>query len=214
MTTSSESFLTEPDDTPVWFLDVDGVINAFPNASTIRTDEFAQYSKINASPDLWPDMSQDEVMEAKALSADGGRRYRITYRYELIKRMNELHHSGKVKIVWATTWGYGANGELAHRVGLKGPFESVGEPPAEAWTWTGAGPSTGARTQTWWKADAIVSYLRAHPEVKRIVWTDDDHDAWDTAYVVEGRESLVICPRPETGITDSEMDSIEEFLSD
>lgn len=210
MTTLEQIFQTQTrspkhaSDCPVWFLDIDGVINAFPNAATISTQEFAQYSTIKASPNRWPGMSDDDYHAAYA-EPGGLRRYTITYRYDqVIAKINELHHSGRVRVVWCTTWGRGANGEFAHRVGIKGPFTSVGEPPPGAWT--------GAHSETWWKSEAITAYLEKHPEVRRIVWTDDDHSAWDTAHVVEGREALVICPDPATGLTDEDMKRIEEFL--
>ena len=77
----------------VWFLDVDGVINAIP-----QQGEEWKY----------------ESFRAKALNGE----FLITFAPELMTFIRFMHESGIVEVRWLTTWGDEANTELCERLGL------------------------------------------------------------------------------------------------
>lgn len=84
----------------VWFLDVDGVINAIPQ----RGEEWKY-----------------ESFRAKAYNGE----FTITYAPELITFIKFIHESGIAEVRWLTTWGDEANTELCGKLGLP-QFEVAG----------------------------------------------------------------------------------------
>src|SRR4051794_18921570 len=105
--------MTERRTTPVWLLDVDGVLNALPD-----------WNADEPAPDhAWQDY---EVVTASPRVHDQ-HKYRITYSPTLTKAIHDLHESGAVEVRWLTTWGRGANVELADKLGLQ-HFDVAGEP--------------------------------------------------------------------------------------
>jgi hypothetical protein len=73
----------------VWFLDVDGVINAIPQ--------------------------EGEEWLYESFVAKG---FLITYAPELMTFIKFIHESGIVEVRWLTTWGKDANTELCEKLGL------------------------------------------------------------------------------------------------
>lgn len=78
--------------TPIWFLDIDGVVNA-------------------AGPDL-----PDHLVRTDATTADTT--WPIHYSPDVVRFINMAHRMGLVKIRWLTTWGQDARTSFAPAVGL------------------------------------------------------------------------------------------------
>lgn len=129
---------------PWWFLDVDGVLNAFPapaagtNGWTYRTVPVAT----------------------------SGSTYAITVADEVVETLVEVHRSGRAEIVWCTTWGDEARTRLAPLVGL--PEWPVAQYPDDL----RCSPLPGWSAAPWWKVEAISRWLDAEP--RPYVFTDDD----------------------------------------
>lgn len=81
---------------PVWFLDIDGVINSWPKP---------------------PEQTDWEFKNVEILG------YPIWYAPELIESIDRLHESGDVEVRWLTTWEHRANEAFAPGVGLRNRFE-------------------------------------------------------------------------------------------
>jgi hypothetical protein len=79
-----------------WFLDIDGVLNAFPDPPT------------------------DGKLEWKNERIAG---FSIWYSPTVIDFINSAVESGLVEVRWLTTWEHMANADFAPAVGLKGPWE-------------------------------------------------------------------------------------------
>lgn len=80
----------------VWFLDIDGVLNAFPNPPT--NGEFEWKFKHIAGYPIW-------------------------YAPAVIDFINAAVDSGLVEVRWLTTWEHMANEEFGPEVGIKHKFE-------------------------------------------------------------------------------------------
>lgn len=194
---------------PVWFMDVDGVLNMFPENHVDALLSGIQTFK--ASPNRWPGMSEEEKEEMKRRRG-GLHRYQITYDPSIIERIKALHESGVVKVVWLTTWGIGANGEL--RAGFNFPrFKIAGDPEIDATTKMD-GTILTDHPSRWWKADCVEKYLVKNSDVTSFVWTDDDLDlnpsVRDWALKNGGH---VLCPDYTTGLTHEDLDAIEAYLT-
>lgn len=171
---------------PVWFLDVDGVLNAFP----LPADK-GKYKKGKATP-FYSDADYSGYTP----------KYTIQFDPTLIARIKALHEEGVVEVVWLTTWGYGANFSL--RTLLRLPkFRSAGEMDEPELLGT-----------KWWKSEALKRFVEAEG-VERYVWTDD-HLGWylseEEYNAVVPQEGLAIKTNEITGLTHEELDRIEEFL--
>lgn len=79
---------------PIWFLDVDGVINCFPAPT---------HSQLMASQD-WRDATVNG--------------YKVWWREELVHFINRVHREGLAEIMWLTTWEERAPELLAPALGL------------------------------------------------------------------------------------------------
>lgn len=77
---------------PIWFLDIDGVVNA-------------------AGDNLRPHLVRTEATTA-------GTTWPIHYSPEVVKFINMVHRAGLVEIRWLTTWGEDARTSFAPAVGL------------------------------------------------------------------------------------------------
>jgi len=86
-------------DKPIWFLDVDGVVNALPKHG--NASEGYQQTTILGFP--------------------------IKYRPEVIEFINRIHRDGLAEVHWLTTWGADARYHFAKAVGLD-DFEHAHEP--------------------------------------------------------------------------------------
>lgn len=84
------------DQKPVWFLDVDGVLNAISMTP----------------PDTWPTWKREWCV------AQNDKRYSIHYSPEMIQRIIDIANSGACEIRWLTTWEHAAVQNLAPMLGL------------------------------------------------------------------------------------------------
>lgn len=176
-------------DVPIWFMDVDGVVNIFPKGAPSNDVERGE-----ASPFI-----STGLYEAST--------FPITWRKSILSRIAALHESGVVKVVWLTTWGRGANYGLHELLGL--PRLEVVADPQDA-------PYRSMGWHTWWKAEALRRYISEH-DVKKFVWTDDDLAAQSKQIVdivsMEDAQSMIISTNEREGITHEHLDDIEEFLT-
>lgn len=119
----------------------------------------------------------------------------VPYRARLIKSIQRLHDSGLVEVAWLTTW----------------DAESI-----DSWTKIGLGPFPIVRRykagrDRWWKADAVQTWMRKHPD-RRVVWTDDDISLGGLRGFDKQR-LLWIAPHPASGLTDKHIALIEAWVS-
>jgi hypothetical protein len=128
----------------------------------------------------------------------------ITYRPRLVEFIRDLHESGRVEVRWLTTWCDKAAELLAPELGL--PLTCVVEGTRELVT----------GRASWWKAQAATRVLAAD-DTRPVIWTDDDLSYGNRAGELEWLRhypstTLLISPDPCVGLTDEQLDRIEEFL--
>lgn len=188
--------------TPIWLLDVDGVINALPwyvseNGQDIPEPAWPDYVEVRASPRGLED-------------AYDGPGYRITYSPTLIARIVALHMAGVVEVRWLTTWGSGANGQLRYKLGI--PELAVSGEPYTITAHQGAYDGS-----QWWKLPCAQK-VRAENPGRPIIWTDDDLYCRSTSDATEWlngeSDILAIAPDEAHGITPEQLASIEAFISE
>lgn len=151
-----------------WFLDIDGTISPYGRTTPWK------------GPRLYGGPSDSDLA--------------VPYRARLIKSIQRLHDSGRVEVVWLTTW----------------DVEAI-----DSWTKVGLGPFPIIRRHKagrdrWWKADAVQTWMRKHPR-RRVVWTDDDI----TKSGVRGLDKqrlLWIAPHPAAGLTDRHIARIQAWV--
>lgn len=165
---------------PVWFLDIDGV--TAPLADPTHDPD--------GTPIRWETFR------------DG-----TGYRRDITDRIARLHQSGRVHVVWCSTWGGEAN--------WSGGWPSIGLGPFEVCERGSEAPGG------WWKADVVRAFLDADPN-HAAIWTDDAlverHDdpesghetGWDLDDYTD--RLLPICPDGSRGLTPSDLDHIEAWL--
>lgn len=171
--------------TPLWLLDIDGVINAVGRA----------YSR------PWPVFKSGQASPYSLLDPDD-RAYTITWAPALTSKIRELHESGAVEVQWLTTWGSGANVQLNELVGLPA-FEVAEEPDARS----GKLPSFA-----WWKFEAAKDVAAANPG-RKVIWTDDD--LWSEPLATNfARDNgwLAIAPHTQHGLTPEHVAEIVAYL--
>lgn len=190
---------------PIWFNDVDGPINVFPDDRT--TALLNGWQEFKASPNRWRGMTDIDKEEAQ-WRPGGLRRYSIMYDPSITDRMRQMHEDGAVQLVWLTTWGYGANGELGQK--LKWPrLESAGEP-----RYSMSGLRHTDDDGRWWKWPCVESYLDARPDVEKFIWTDD-HLTFETHAQewARHRGGLPIAIDETVGITHEHLDQVQVYLA-
>lgn len=180
---------------PVWFLDVDGVINSIG----VPKGKLGTYEVVHVAP------------------SHVSRAYPIRYSPAIIDGINQLSREGLVRVVWLTTWGDDARTRIAPAVGLDAfdalPGLDVLEPHfAElgltrvAWR-----SSNGLR---WWKLGMVHRWLDEHGD-RPVVWTDDDLHRLikDELRAVRDVPTKLITTMPNPGLRAENLASIREFAS-
>lgn len=188
--------------TPLWLLDVDGVLNAVNLLQDLKALEE------NTS---WPDYCEGRAESGRS----PGHTYNIIWSPTLIKRITALHESGTVDIRWLTTWETRAQTEIAPLLGLP-HFELAGQRDlaAEHRQLTTGGDTPG---DYWWKLPLARAAVVDTPD-RRLIWTDDDltsvpeavqwaRQRWENG----GGQACLVMPRWELGISPNQMDVIEAF---
>ena len=169
-------------DVPVWFLDIDGVINSYPAPKAHMIKKYGEYK----------------------LAIYG--EYMLWYSPRVIDFINAVNASGLVEVVWLTTWKDEAPREFAPRVGLdhfptitddSGADHSWG---TDWWKWRRVrdflGDNEGNRRVVWTDDDLS-------RRIKEAFWY---------RYDPEKTNSLLLTPMSNPGLTPDHLDSILEFL--
>lgn len=169
---------------PVWFLDVDGVVNAFP-APKPHKSSAAEFDRA--------------FVEARG--SDGVHRpFEIWYRPAVVDFVNAMHRSRRVQVCWLTTWGPQAATALAPALGLD-EFDCLD-----------ADDGTQPSSDDWWKIRAIRE--RVPIGGRFVFTDDSlrkgSRRALREAY---GRDALLVTPMSSPGLTDAHMGSIREFVA-
>lgn len=179
---------------PLWFLDVDGVVNA-----------------VTRYPDrgVWPDFQR---IEARA----SGTLWPIWFSPTVIEFLARTHLAGRAELRWLTTWEHEANLDLREKLGLA----DLGVPAlkvagvADPCACRGEGDSPGQvrhGLQGWWKRCAVEAVLADDP--RPFIWTDDDlrieRHAREWA---RSQGGLPLAPFPTLGLAPHDLQAITEFL--
>lgn len=163
----------DADPRAIWFLDVDGVLNAL----SLAPGEHYREAHLNGFPIKWNPA--------------------------IVEHINEIHSSGRVNIVWLTTWGKDANTFISPALGLP-EFEVAADPDDEAVETFG---------RDWWKFKTVQEW-HADNLHKRFVWTDDDlaieREATQWARM---RNFYIAHPNPYKGLLTNEIDHIRSFIN-
>jgi hypothetical protein len=169
---------------PIWLLDVDGVLNA-----------------VTTKPDanVWPDFKRIDA------HADD-RSWRIWFSPSVIAFINEMIATDRVDVMWLTTWGGEANGDLREQLGL--PVLPV------------AGTRDGYPSDEWWKLPIARQMHREAARAGRgVIWTDDDipYEAaaknWLQSILGEDDKTiLAVGPRTSDGLTPRHLDKIRQYV--
>ncbi|MCW2135011.1 FtsK/SpoIIIE domain-containing protein [Arthrobacter sp. VKM Ac-2550] len=126
----------------------------------------------------------------------------LSYRPEVVRTLSAL----PVRQAWLTSWGEDAPRHL-------GPMFPY------------AGEVLDAATEDygWWKIDALAAWLDANPQVKRVVWADDELAGEDYALGLpfrelagdmladRGVEALLVVPDANVGLTAADLQQIAAF---
>ena len=176
---------------PWWFLDVDGVLNAFPPpVDPVRT----------GAGDAW-------TYRSTRVATTVGT-YTVTVADQLVARLGELHRTGAAAVVWCTTWGEDAAARLAPALGL--PQWPVAPYPDDL----RVSPLPGWSSAPWWKVEAISRWLDGEP--RPYVFTDDDLTP-DVADELRARHpglpALLLRPSTSPGLTPEQLEGVEAFLA-
>lgn len=171
---------------PVWFLDVDGVLNA------ITRKKAPDFMRGQATP-----------------TPSDPFKYTITWHPDIIRRINSLIDEGVVDVRWLTTWGSAANHELRELIGIN-ELEVAGEPPLYA-----AGGYVGPNSAPggWWKFTVVRDFRENNPDTP-IIWTDDDlrHEREASEWVTQDGNTLAVAPDERHALLMTDLDKIEAFV--
>jgi len=176
---------------PIWFLDIDGVINAYDhNINKTKNNDDWCYQEFN--------YQDDEYGLEMTLP--------IIWRKSLINFINEIHRNGRAEIHWLTTWGKTARTQFAPLVGLD-DFAITYEQPRGI-----KGSDPYSRDLDWWKMDVLFKHSNNRP----FIFSDDDlskptrrhiHSHFDKDNV------LLITPFPSKGLEEEHLVRITDFLN-
>jgi len=173
------------DTLPLWFLDIDGVVNAVPNKPKHRLG-----------------LSHGEV-EVPHPFFTGLLALDIYWNPAVVEFINRVHREQLAEIQWLTTWGHLAQTKFAPLVGLD-HFATVHEPPLE---------EDDPGGSEWWKISAIKKVPEISN--RRFIFTDDDLDQKtrkELGEVFEKDQMLLITPFQPLGLEPHHLQKIESFL--
>ncbi len=175
--------MTQPS-VPVWLLDIDGVINALARGPV----------RGSFPRDAWA----QHAVEAE-IPGLGPMLLPILVAQPVLQFIRDVHQAQTAQVLWHSTWRTAAMTELAPTLGLPPIPISV----APEWT---------ERPPGWWKLPAA---QRVVASGRRLVWTDDDitHYGNELGDLADRQDALLICPDPDTGLTQRDLDRIADFLA-
>jgi hypothetical protein len=170
--------------TPLWLLDIDGVVNAVAREGAL---------------DAWPRSAWVRRMITTWVPDRGMMTLPILAARPVLDFITQVHESGSAEIRWHSTWRTAAVTAFAPMLGLPAIPISI----APEWTERPVG--------LWWKLPAA---QRAVATGRRLIWTDDDlrfyaHEIGDLA---QRDDALVIGPPSDTGLTPTHLAAIAEFI--
>jgi hypothetical protein len=168
------------------FIDVDGVINAFPRKADVA--------------------SWGWRAEVRRRRVNG---YMITYSPELIERLNAIAARPDVRMHWLTTWCSDAAEKLAPAIGLDAEdWTVVGEDTFFGPDFDGHQVANGV----WWKFKVLRTLKDRSP---RTVWLDDHLKGARSALFWALHEGiLAIAPNENTGLTLENIEAVEAYLDE
>lgn len=170
--------------TPVWLLDIDGVINALSTTPV---------------PGPWtPDQWVQRLVRAE-IPGTGPMLLPIFAAEPVLAFIRDVVRRGAAEVIWHSTWRSAAVTDLAPVLGL--PAIPVSVAPE----WTHRDPAV------WWKLPAA---RRVVESGRRLVWTDDDIAVLgDQVAELRGRpDTLLIGPDRRAGLTAHDLERIAAFL--
>lgn len=171
---------------PVWFVDVDGVINAL--VDYVNKPHLSVYSD-------W-----------ETISVNG---YTIVFSPTLVESINTL--SEAVDIVFLTTWAEAAVKDLAPALGLNIKHFLRSEGSNSSFEYQGNDPA-----KRWWKLNSILDHINNDQRPFIWTDDDMHNDVQRAIFgraAFEGVDNLLIAPNSKTGLTPQHMGMIETFTS-
>ena len=177
---------------PIWFLDIDGVINSVGPPL----------------PDSGVDPSAYKLVEVPAGPPGDEIVWPINYSTKVVDFINEVSRAGLAEIHWLTTWEHQAQTKFAPAVGLD-KFPAFAMPQDDSVSYD---PDDAAPGQKWWKESVARAALRANN--CPFVWTEDDLEESVRESMIADfpRDSLMIRPSFNPGLTNEHLDEIRRFL--
>jgi hypothetical protein len=167
---------------------------------------------INACPDGPSDLAhwpEDTWRKEHVWVAQDHIAYPINWSTCVIDRLRGIESRDDVEMIWSTTWTTRARSTLAPLIGIGHDWKVVTEFVPD-----------GDRRLDWWKATHTYQALQLHD---RVVWIDDDIDAWTSTLTSLGRNDewkwtlderlCCICPQTRHGLKPEDLDAIERFLN-
>lgn len=185
---------------PVWFMDVDGVINVIPSAAN-RNRIGAPHFRVWRN---WHPVTDVEV---------DGNAYPIRVSSDLVDHINDI--SNIADIEWLTTWTDAAPTIFAPTFGISDfPVANArGSDSPYSPTWNAKGIE-----YRWWKLNAVIADMEAN--TRPVIWTDDDIMTKYSGNYVKGLAKdmnipiLVISPYDAKGIERYHIEKIRAFIAD
>lgn len=174
---------------PVFFLDIDGVVNVIPPRKGVPP-----HLKV------WEDWRKIEVAT-----------YPINYSPNLIDHLNRI--SEKADIVWLTTWREEASKDFAPAVGLN-EFKFLNHKGVED-PWGTTSSFGGSPENRWWKMNAVLHHIDTVGTP--FIWIDDEMRSSTKKYVRAIAEddnipNLMFVPFDTRGIDREHIERIDSFI--
>lgn len=168
--------------TPVWLLDVDGVLNAISRKGDQR---------------VWPDWET-------GVAHGGGADWPILWSPAVALFVREVAMSGAAEVRWHTTWQHEAVA-IERLLGLP-QLEVAAAPEYLDRSFTAR--AIREEKPPWWKLPAAERVLLE--EKRPLIWTDDDISGQLRNYVRAG--ATLISPNEHIGLSPANLRTIEEAL--
>lgn len=180
--------------TPVWLLDIDGVINAASK----------KHPSMGWGADAW--------IEGKAHC--DGRGWRILAATPVIEYLRQVHESGTAEIRWHTTWQASAQA-VADLLDL--PRWPIADAPEFENQGTYVAKAICDGMSQWWKLPAAERVIL--DEKRPLIWTDDDihRELWRPSDLLWMQDAppgsiLLVAPSTATGLLPKHLRQIATFI--
>lgn len=191
--------------TPLWLLDIDGVLNAFlpagPSTAVYTSNPTLRPPERTFTPPSWA-WSDYRTYRAPHPRFDNENLINVRVSPELITRIAALHNNNLVEIVWATTWGTNAQ-RFADTVGLP--------------TFPAIEAHLRMDSLSWFKHQAAYSVAASR---RPMIWTDDMEISSRFAANNENRldftpkqQHLLIAADERYGLLPDDITTIEAFCA-